>query len=155
VLADSAVGALLERERIDAVLIAAEWIAGNGDIAGVVGGRVVAGMAAAASRGPVPVFVTAPIATFDATIADGRAIPTDDRPGRDLQTYATGTRLARARTWNPGVDVVPATWIRAIVTEMGPFAPGDAHGLSAALEERERRRAFAAPIMLPQRSGAG
>ena len=140
VLPDAAVGALFEREHIDGVLLGADWIAANGDVGGVVGSRVVAGMAANASGGPVPVFVTAPIATLDPGTADGRAIPIDDRPVRDLQTYSTGTRLARARAWNPAADVVPAAWVTRLVTEMGVFAPGDAAGLLAALAERETRR---------------
>lgn len=140
VVTDAAVGALMERERVDAVLLGADWIAANGDVGGVVGSRVVAGMAATASGGPVPVFVTAPIATFDPGTAEGRAIPHDDRPARDLQTYATGTRLARARAWNPAADIVPATWVARLVTEMGVFDPGDAAGLAAALAEREARR---------------
>ncbi len=140
IVADAAVGALFERERVDAVLLAADWIAANGDVGAVIGGRVVAGMAATASAGAVPVFVTAPIATLDPTTADGGAIPVDDRPGRELQAHVTGTRLARARAWNPGSDVIPAAWVALIVTEMGPFAPGDGEGLGAALVEREARR---------------
>lgn len=145
VLPDAAIGALLEREGIDAVLLGAEWIAANGDVGGVVGSRVVAGMAATTSRGPVPVFATAPIATFDQATADGRAIPLDDRPGRDLQTYVTGTRLARARAWNPGIDVVPANWVHSIVTEMGAFGPTDGDMLAVALAEREARRPIERP----------
>jgi methylthioribose-1-phosphate isomerase len=145
VLPDAAVGALLERERVDAVLLGAEWIAANGDTAGIAGSRVVAGMAATTSRGPVPVIVGAPITTFDPATADGTAIPLEDRASRELQTYVTGTRLPRVRGWNPGADVVPATWIASIVTEMGVFAPTDGGRLASALEEREARR----PIEVP------
>ncbi|MET0771781.1 MAG: hypothetical protein ABWZ82_01745 [Candidatus Limnocylindrales bacterium] len=151
VLPDAAVGALLEREQVDAVLLAGDWIAANGDVGGLVGSRIVAGMAATAGRGPVPVFVAAPIATFDPTTADGAAIPVEDRPGRDLQTHVTGTRLPRARGWNRGNDVVPAGWVHRIVTEMGVFEPADATGLGAALDEREARR----PIDLPATVAAG
>ncbi|MFN8521210.1 MAG: hypothetical protein U0667_17915 [Chloroflexota bacterium] len=145
VLPDAAVGALFERERIDAVLLGGEWVAANGDVGAISGSRVVAGMAATASGGPVPVFVVAPIATFDPLTADGRGIPTDDRPSRDLQSYVTGTRLARTRGWNPGVDVVPRAWVGTIVTEMGAFAPGDGLAMTAALEEREARRPIHGP----------
>jgi methylthioribose-1-phosphate isomerase len=150
-----AVGALLERERIDAVLLGGEWVAANGDVAAIVGSRVVAGMAATAGAGRVPVFVVAPIATFDPTTPDGHAIPTDDRPARDLQTYATGTRLARSRAWNPGADVVPAAWVGSIVTEMGVFAPTDGAAMTAALEEREVRRPIEASMPAAAGAGAG
>jgi methylthioribose-1-phosphate isomerase len=145
VLADAAVGALLEREHIDAVLLAGDWIAANGDVGAVIGSRVVAGMAAMASAGPVPVFVAAPIATFDAATPDGAAIPVEERPSRDLQTHVTGTRLARAKAWNRGNDVVPAAWVQRIVTEMGVFEPADGAGLTAALAEREARRPIETP----------
>jgi methylthioribose-1-phosphate isomerase len=152
VLPDMAVGALFERERIDAVLVAGDWIAADGDVAGLVGGRVVAGMAAMARGGPVPVFVTAPIATFDPETPDGTEVPMEERPGRELQTYVTGTRLPRARAWNRGNDVVPAAWVHRIVTEMGVFEPSDAAGLGAALEAREARRPIDAPT--PVASGS-
>jgi methylthioribose-1-phosphate isomerase len=145
VVPDTAVGALLERERIDALILAGDWIAANGDVGGLVGSRVVAGMAAMANA-PVPVFVVAPVATFDPATPDGTAIPVEERPGRDLQTYATGTRLPRARVWNRGNDVIPAAWIRRIVTEMGVFEPTDAAGLTAALNAREARRPIDAPV---------
>ncbi|MEZ4596539.1 MAG: hypothetical protein R3C32_06665 [Chloroflexota bacterium] len=145
IVPDAAVGALLERERIDAVLVGGDWVAANGDVGAIVGSRVVAGMAATASGGPVPVFVVTPIAAFDPTTPDGTAIPVDERPARDLQTFVTGTRLPRARAWNPGADVMPAGWLHAIVTEMGSFAPADGAAMTAALEEREARRPCATP----------
>jgi methylthioribose-1-phosphate isomerase len=122
------------------VVLAGDHIAANGDVAGLVGSRVVAGMAATAGQGPVPVFVTAPIATYDPATPDGAAIPVEERPGRELQTYATGTRLARARVWNRGNDVVPAAWVHRIVTEVGVFEPTDRAGLATGLAEREARR---------------
>jgi methylthioribose-1-phosphate isomerase len=140
VLPDPAVGALFEREHIDAVVLAGDWIAANGDTGGIVGSRVVAGMAAMAASGPVPVFVVAPIATFDPATTDGMLIPVEERPGRDLQTHVTGTRLARARAWNRGNDVVSAGWVEGIVTEVGVFQPSDGGGLAEALAEREARR---------------
>jgi methylthioribose-1-phosphate isomerase len=95
------------------------------------------------------VFVVAPIATFDPATPDGAAIPVEERPGRDLQAYATGTRLARARVWNRGNDVVPGAWIERIVTEMGAFGSTDGPGLTAALAEREARRPIGAPLAGP------
>jgi methylthioribose-1-phosphate isomerase len=140
VLPDAAVGALVEHEQVDAVVLAGDWIAANGDTGGVTGSRMVAAMAATASRDRVPVFVVAPIATFDPTTPDGASIPVEERPSRDLQTYVTGTRLPRVRGWNRGNDVIPAAWIDGIVTEMGVFGPTDTDALTTALEERESRR---------------
>jgi methylthioribose-1-phosphate isomerase len=101
---------------------------------------------AAMATPKVPVFVVAPIATFDPVTPDGAAIPVEERPGRDLQTYATGTRLSRARVWNRGNDVIPAAWVHRFVTEMGVFEPSDAAGLGVALDAREARRPIDAPV---------
>ena len=57
-----------------------------------------------------------PITTYDPDLPDGRAIPTDLRPGRELGIYLTGVRMDRLRGYNPGADVVPARRITAIVT---------------------------------------
>ena len=99
VLADTAVGALFERERIDAVLLAGDWIAAERGCRRRRRQRVVAGMAAMAGGGPVPVFVAAPIATFDAATPDGAAIPrggaTGPRPADPCHRHTprAGARL--------------------------------------------------------------
>jgi methylthioribose-1-phosphate isomerase len=138
-LPDSAVAALLGSEPIDAVLLGAEWIAGNGDTANVVGSRAVAELAASAAVGPVPVYVCAPITTYDPSLPDGAAIPRDVRPARELGTYLTGVRTERLRAFNPGADVIPARRITALVTEMGVLTPTDGPGLMAALDDRAAR----------------
>jgi len=141
-LPDTAVAALLDTQPIDAVLLGAEWIAANGDTANVVGSRAVAELAADAATGPVPVFVCTPITTYDPDAPDGRSIPLDTRPGRDLGMYLTGIRMDRMRAYNPGADIVPARRITAIVTEMGVYGATDSVGLREALAERAARRAM-------------
>lgn len=146
-LPDGAVGALLEREAIDAVVLMGDWIAADGSVSALVGSRMVAGIAATtgtdgnedAGARRVPVLVCAPITTFDPTIADAAALPRDDRQPRDLRLHTTGTRLDRATCWNPGLDVIPAAWIHGYVTEEGVLAP-DGAVLAAALARREARR---------------
>ncbi len=140
-LADTAVAALLGSEPIDAVLLGAEWIAADGDTANVIGSRAVAEMAALVPSGPVPLYVCAPISTYDPSTPDAAAIPADVRPARDLAIYLTGVRGDRLRAFNPGADVVPARRITAIVTEMGVLSPTDPDGLLVALEARLARRA--------------
>jgi len=121
VLPDSAVAWLLEHEPVDAVLLGAEWIAANGDTANVVGSRAVAELAALGLRDgvPVPVYVCAPVASIGLDAADGKAIPPDMRPGRDLATFQTGFKLPGEGLLNPAVDVVPSARITAFVTEEG------------------------------------
>ena len=146
-LPDSAVASLLDAESIDAVLLGAEWIAANGDTANVIGSRAVAELAAGALRGPAPVYVCAPMTTFDPDTADGAAIPHDVRPARELGTYLTGVCMDRQRGYNPGADVVPARRITAFVTEMGVLFPTDPAALRAAAQERAARRVIpTAPV---------
>jgi methylthioribose-1-phosphate isomerase len=132
VVTDTAVAYLLAHERIDAVLMGAEWICANGDAAGVIGSRAVAEMAAVAGREPVAVYLCAPAATIDPPTADGTAIPTELRPGRDVSAYLTGFRAERAVVLNPGLDVIPAGRITRFVTEAGVLDPADGAALAAA-----------------------
>jgi methylthioribose-1-phosphate isomerase len=125
VLPDSAVAYLLAHERIDAVLLGAEWIAANGDTANVIGSRAVAELAAIAAPNPVPVYVCAPTATIDASTPDGAAIPVELRPGRDLATNVTGFRPERVTAFVPANDVIPANRITGIITERGVLDPTD------------------------------
>ncbi len=140
-LADTAVAALLDAEPIDAVLLGAEWIAANGDTANVIGSRAVAELAAGAALGPVPVYVCAPITTYDPDMPRWRR-PSRSTSGRHASwaTYLTGIRMDRLRGYNPGADVIPARRISAIVTEMGVLSPTDGDGLRGALTERDARR---------------
>jgi methylthioribose-1-phosphate isomerase len=121
VLPDSAVAWLLEHEPVDAVLLGAEWIAANGDTANVVGSRAVAELATLGLRDgvPVPVYVCAPVASIGLDAKNGKSIPPDMRPGRDLATFQTGFKPPREGLLNPAVDVVPAARITAFVTEEG------------------------------------
>ena len=125
VLADAAVGALLEREQIDAVLLA-------GDSDRRQRGRRAVSSAAAWSRawqprpggGPVPVFVAAPIATFDPATPDGAAIPVEDAAwprSPDLRDRHA-PRHGRVR-WNRGNDVCPPAWVHRVVTEWACSSP--------------------------------
>ncbi len=152
-VADPAVGALLEREPIDAVVLGVDWIAADGSASAIVGSRVVAAMAAAPAggRGPVPVLACAPITTYDPATADAASLPREDRQPRDLRLHTTGTRLDRAKGWNPGLDVIPAVWIDRFVTEEAVITPTDGMALAAALARREARRtaAVGTPVGTP------
>jgi len=148
VLPDSAVGYLLDHETIDAVILGAEWIAANGDTSAIIGSRVVAELAALARRGPVPVFVAAPATTIDPAMADGDAMPSEMRPGRDIMAHLSGWKVERPNGYLPTADVVPAARITTLVTEQGAIAPEPA-ALAAALAARTARRAVVGPAYQP------
>jgi methylthioribose-1-phosphate isomerase len=126
VLPDSAVAWLLANEPVDAILMAGEWIAANGDTATVVGGRAIALQAAAGQDGsgerPVPLLVTALTATIDPAIPDGAAIPGEMRPARELSAFQPVFSADRLNALNPATDVIPARLVGALVTERGILA---------------------------------
>ncbi len=135
VLADTAVAWLLNAEPIDAVLLGADWIAGNGDTANVIGSRIVAELAALGIRDgtPVPVYACAPSPTVAPLTMDGLSIPTDLRPGRELGTYVAGLEVGGEYEVNPAVEIVPAGRITAIVTELGVLRPPYEASIAAAV----------------------
>lgn len=130
-LPDSAVATLLASESIDAVLLGAEWIAANGDVANVVGSRAVAELAAIVPAFPVPVIVCGPARTVDLATPDGTAIPADPRPVVRLGAYLSGVRVDRVAGLNPAADIVPAQRVSVLVTEQGVLATPEPDGLSA------------------------
>ncbi|MFN8619434.1 MAG: hypothetical protein U0869_01645 [Chloroflexota bacterium] len=144
VLPDLAVGYLLDHETVDAVLLGAEWIAANGDTSNVAGSRVVAEMAAVGRRGSVPVYVAAPITTYDPAMADGDALPGELRPARELTQHLAGWKPERPVGLVPALDVIPVGRITAFVTE-GGFVEPDPAALGAALAARTARRTPVGP----------
>ncbi len=121
VVTDSTLPWLMSRERIDAVIVGADRIAVNGDVANKIGTYALA--RAAADHG-IPFYVAAPATTVDASTASGAGIPIEERPGADVSEWA-GTRLTPAgvRVWAPAFDVTPAKYVGAIITESGVHRP--------------------------------
>ncbi len=154
VLPDSAVGYLLDHETIDAVILGAEWIAANGDTSAIIGSRMIAELAAMARRGPVPAFVATPATTIDPAMADGDAIPSELRPGRDIMTHLSGWKVERPNGYLPTADVIPAARITTLVTEQGAIAPEPAE-LAAALAARTATRAVIGPAYQPPAPSPG
>ena len=121
VIADVAAASLMARGEVDLVVVGADRIAANGDTANKIGTY---GLAVLARAHRLPFYVAAPCSTIDAAMADGRAIPIEERAAREVQELA-GRRLTPAGSpaWNPAFDVTPATLITAILTEQGVFRP--------------------------------
>ena len=116
-VADSSAGTLMARGLVDRVVVGADRIAANGDVANKVGTYPLAVLAA---RHGVPFWVAAPVSTIDPATADGAAIPIEER-SPDEVTEAAGRRIAPAQTeaFNPAFDVTPAELVTAIATEAG------------------------------------
>jgi methylthioribose-1-phosphate isomerase len=134
VVPDGAVAWLMEHERIDVVLIPAEWVAANGDCGAVLGSRAVALQAVAMPGWPgvsqPAVIASAVGAAVDPATPDGRAIPAELRPARELVAYLAGVPVRASDVLLPAFDVVPAAALTAIVTEQGVVAPVTPEGMA-------------------------
>jgi len=124
---DGAVGHFLARGAIGAIVVGADRIARNGDVANKIGTY---GIAALASLHGVPFYVAAPWSTVDRACPSGAEIPIEERSERELTHLFTKDGEATIApdgvgARNPGFDVTPAKYIRAIFTERGAFAPGE------------------------------
>jgi len=116
-ITDNMAGHFMKSGRIGCVVVGADRIASNGDVANKVGTYSVAVLA---RENGVPFFVAAPISTLDLTLASGAAIPIEQRAAAEV-THVFGQRVAPEGTVveNPAFDVTPARYVSAIVTEKG------------------------------------
>jgi methylthioribose-1-phosphate isomerase len=121
VITESMAGPLMRRGDIDVVVVGADRIAANGDVANKIGTYTVAMMARAHE---IPFYVAAPLSTIDLATASGDDIPIEQRNPREI-THLGSTRLAPdgASVWNPAFDVTPARLIAGIITERGIARP--------------------------------
>jgi len=116
-ITDNMAGHFLKSGRIGCVVVGADRIAANGDVANKVGTYSVAVLA---KENGVPFFVAAPVSTLDLSLASGDAIPIEQRAAEEV-THVFGHRIAPEGTLveNPAFDVTPARYVGAIVTEKG------------------------------------
>jgi methylthioribose-1-phosphate isomerase len=106
---------------VDCVVVGADRVAANGDVANKVGTY---GLAVLARHHDIPFYVAAPSSTIDLETPDGAAIVVEERSADEVTTIA-GVRVAPAgvAARNPAFDVTPAALITALITEHGILAP--------------------------------
>ena len=131
VVPDNAAGWLMRRGEVDLVIVGADRIAANGDVANKIGTYE---KALCAREHGVPFYVAAPRSTFDPRSADGDAIPIEERhpdevltasgPDADGVTRTIRVAAPGATARNPAFDVTPARLVAGIITEDGILAPG-------------------------------
>jgi methylthioribose-1-phosphate isomerase len=116
-ICDSMAASLMRAGQVDAVIVGADRIARNGDTANKVGTY---GLAVLARAHEIPFYVAAPWSTVDLMLADGAAIPIEERAEDEVLTLAR-QRIAPEAThaYNPAFDVTPGELITAIITERG------------------------------------
>lgn len=124
-ITDSMAGHFLSRGGIEAVVVGADRIASNGDVANKIGTY---SLAVLARENGVPFYVAAPTTTIDLACPDGDSIPIEERPGSEVLTFA-GQSIAPAGVTAryAAFDVTPARYVTAIVTDRGicraPYGP--------------------------------
>jgi len=125
---DSMVASIMARGEIDAVVVGADRIAKNGDVANKIGTY---GHAVVASAHRVPFYVAAPWSTVDLACESGAQIPIEERAQEEVLALES-VKIAPAGVGakNPAFDVTPAKLIRAIYTERGAAAPTEIGSLA-------------------------
>jgi len=114
---DSMAGFLMSRGEVDLLIVGADRVAANGDVANKIGTYT---LAVLAQRHGLPFYVAAPRSSFDLAIAQGASIPIEERAAEEVTGYR-GSRWAPdgVAVRNPAFDVTPAELVTALITEVG------------------------------------
>ncbi len=120
-IADGAAGYVMRLGRVDCVIVGADRIAANGDVANKIGTY---SLAVLAKENGVPFFVACPTSTLDLRLAAGAEIPIEERHAGELVEFL-GRRIAPdgVDVFNPAFDVTPSRYVAAIITERGVAYP--------------------------------
>jgi methylthioribose-1-phosphate isomerase len=133
VITESMAGPLMRRGEVDLVIVGADRIAANGDVANKIGTYT---LAVLAKEHHLPFYVAAPLSTVDLATPDGARIPIEERDEREVSHFgAARVTPVGARIRNPAFDVTPHHYITAIVTERGVVHPPYAESLKRVVEE--------------------
>lgn len=133
-ITDNSAGAIIARGWVQKIVVGADRIAANGDVANKVGTYSVAVLAA---RHGVPFYVAAPLSTIDRGTASGSDIPIEERDAEEV-VHAFGTRIAPEGTeaLNLAFDVTPAELVAALVTDAGVLRPPYRESIASAFRNR-------------------
>jgi methylthioribose-1-phosphate isomerase len=133
VISDNMAGAMMKQGKIGAVVVGADRIAANGDVANKIGTYTVAVLA---REHGIPFYVAAPFSTVDLATPDGSKIPIEQRNAKEV-THIGGKQMVPegVPVENPAFDVTPAKYVTAIVTERGVARPPYEESLKALAPE--------------------
>jgi methylthioribose-1-phosphate isomerase len=117
VISDNMAGVMMQKGKVGAIVVGADRIAANGDVANKVGTYTVAVLA---KENNIPFYVAAPLSTVDLAASDGSKIPIEQRNKREV-THIGGKQMTPDGVGieNPAFDVTPAKYVTAIITEKG------------------------------------
>lgn len=120
-ITDNMAGHFLKSGRIGCVVVGADRIAGNGDVANKIGTY---GVAVLAKENGVPFYVAAPISTLDLTLSSGDQIPIEERSSKEVtEVYGVPVAPEGIAVLNPAFDVTPNRYVAGIITEKGVAYP--------------------------------
>lgn len=141
-ITDGMAGYMMSRREVDAVIVGADRVAANGDVANKIGTYMVAVLA---RRHGIPFYVACPTSTIDIAIQSGDGIPIEERAPQEVRGFGA-VQWATANTCvrNPAFDVTPAELVSALITEIGVVREPDT-GKIAALLARNGKRAARPP----------
>lgn len=116
-ITDNMAGYLMNRGKVQLIVVGADRIAANGDVANKIGTY---SLAVLARENNVPFYVAAPLSTVDLSVATGEDIPIEERNPREV-THSLGQAIAPfgVNAWNPAFDVTPNRFVAGIITEKG------------------------------------
>ena len=134
VISDNMAGVMMRQGKIGAIVVGADRIAANGDVANKIGTYTVAVLA---KEHGIPFYVAAPTSTVDLACSDGSQIPIEQRNAKEV-THIAGKQMTPdgVSVENPAFDVTPSKYVAAIITERGiARAPFDVSLRKLATEE--------------------
>ena len=133
-ITDNMAGFMMSHGEVDTVIVGADRVAANGDVANKIGTYMVAVLA---QRHGIPFYVACPISTIDMQVADGAAIPIEERAAQEVTGYReTQWAPAGVAVRNPAFDVTPAELVTALITERGVIRQPTREKLEALVSRR-------------------
>ncbi|MDO8721964.1 MAG: S-methyl-5-thioribose-1-phosphate isomerase [Syntrophales bacterium] len=127
-ITDSMAGFLMHQGKVDKVIVGADRIAGNGDVANKIGTY---SLGVLARENGIPLYVAAPLSTIDLSIHDGSEIPIEERKAEEILTFCnTPITVPGIGVFNPAFDVTPHRYVTAIITEAGVAEPSFAESIA-------------------------
>jgi methylthioribose-1-phosphate isomerase len=136
-ICDNAAGYFLQHEQVQAVLVGADRVAANGDVANKIGTYM---LALAAHDTGVPFYCVAPRSTFDPHIQSGDEIPIEQRPESEILTIQLGSQSVvptAASARNPAFDITPHRLVSSFITDAGIISPPYRESIKSLLQGDE------------------
>jgi methylthioribose-1-phosphate isomerase len=134
-IVDNVAAVLMQQRKIDAVIVGADRIAMNGDVANKVGTY---SLAVLAKHHEIPFYVAAPVSTIDIQMSTGKDIPIEERDAREVtESFGKRTAPESVNVYSPAFDVTPSKFVTAIVTDQGVHLPPFSESLKGLNLRRE------------------